>query len=158
MIVIRPAQVADVTHVASRLRLEDEREVMTSAGQPGTTVVPQSFKLSRECYTVWYVNEAALTSVPCALFGVCDGPDDVGIVWMLCTDDVRHCAMSLVRESEYWLNHMTRHYPRGLHARADARNDLHLRWCRLSGFYKTGSEQVNGFRFIHIHRMASTSV
>jgi hypothetical protein len=152
MILIRPATLADAQYVGARLRADDEREVQTSTGQPGTAVVPLAFQTSRECYTVWCANP--IPRFPIALFGVADNPKapSIGVVWFLGTEELRLKALSMIRESKPWLNHMSRLYPDGLHNIADKRNDLHLRWCQLTGFNLGLEVQVNGEAFIHIYR------
>lgn len=152
MIQVRPATLQDARFVGARLRVEDEREVNTATGRPGTEVVPLALHASSERYTVWHAG------TPVALAGVVPRTDGLGSVWMLCTDGVRFCALSLVSESRYWLDHMARAFPNGLTARADARNTAHLRWCKLMGFRELASEVVNGHRFIRIHKESRTNV
>lgn len=152
MIVVRPATLQDARFVGANLRVEDEREVNTSVGRPGSEVVPLAFHASSECYTVWHKGK------PVALSGVAPRADGLGSVWMLCTEDVRLCALSLVSESRHWLDHMARAFPNGLTARADARNTSHLRWCRLMGFKELSTEVVNGHPFIRIYKEARTNV
>lgn len=108
-------------------------------------MVPLSFALSRECHTVLYKD------VPCLLFGVADDPShDRGVIWLLATDNVRHCAVSLIKELRPWRDHLCRHYTLGLFSMADARNALHVRWAKLMGFTEQGSSLRNGHHFIHI--------
>lgn len=151
MILIRPASRRDAEIVGAALRPDDEREVQTSTGQPGTAVVPLAFDTSREVFTVWRVKDG-LPRYPIALFGVADHDGLTGIVWFLGTDHIRGCALSLIRESQHWLDHMSRHYPQGLHNIADRRNALHLRWCKLTGFNLLHSVKINGFPYTYIHR------
>lgn len=152
MILVRPATLEDARFVGAHLRVEDEREVRTSAGRPGSEVVPLSFRASSKCYTVWHNRK------PVALVGVVPRGMGYGTVWLLCTDDVRHCALSLISESRYWIDYLAKGFPKGLTARADARNGLHLRWCKLVGFKELSSEVVNGCRFIRIHKEQRTNV
>lgn len=152
MILIRPATLADAEYVGARLRADDEQEVQTSTGQPGTAVVPLAFQASKECYTVWCSNPTP--RFPIALFGVSTDPKapSLGIVWFLGTEELRTKGLAVIREAKPWLDYMSRHYPDGLHNIADTRNESHLRWCRLTGFDLGLEVQVKGFPFVHIYR------
>lgn len=150
MILIRPATMQDAEIIGTHLRPDDEREVQTSTGQPGAAVVPLALQTSREAYTVWRVI-AGLPRIPIAMFGVTNGTHGSGVVWFLGTDDIRSCSLAIVRESRKWLDHMSRHYV-GLYNFADLRNDLHIRWCKLTGFTLGDTTQLNGSPFVFIHR------
>ena len=154
MIVIRPATLEDAVWLSSRLRSDDRQEVETATGRSPQEIVPSSFRMSDECFTVRRVVEGKLLPDPVALFGV--APDlkapSRGIVWFLGTDAVRLCALSVIRESGYWLNHMSRRYAEGLYNYADSRNSLHVRWCQLTGFTLGTPLEMNGVPFIPIHR------
>lgn len=113
-----------------------------------------SFQLSEECFTIRRVEGEKILPDPVAIFGVCTDPTapQKGIVWLLGTREVRLCALSLMRESALWLNHMSRRYPQGLYNYADSRNDLHIRWCQLTGFTLADAIEIGGVPFHPIHR------
>lgn len=155
MIVIRPATREDAVWLSSRLRSEDKREVETATGLSPEEVVPFSFHMSeQECYTVRRVVDGRVAVDPVAIFGVTPDPtnDTLGIVWLLGTSDLRLCALSVVREAGYWLNHLARRYSGGLHNYADSRNSLHIRWSQLTGFTLGSPIEIRGAPFIPIHR------
>jgi hypothetical protein len=154
MIVIRPASDEDAVWLSSRLRSEDVQEVETATGRSPHEIVPLSFRLSDESYTVRRVVDGRIAVDPVAIFGACADPTNPlkGIVWFLGTRDVRLCALSLITESARWLNHMSRRYPQGLHNYADSRNSLHIRWCQLTGFELGETVEIHGVPFHPIHR------
>lgn len=145
---MRPATLEDATWLSSRLRSEDAQEVETSTGRKPEEVLPASFHASDECYTVRRVLDGKVLPNPVALFGVTSG----GIVWFLGSDEVRLCALSIVREAPAWLDYMSRRHPGGLWNYADSRNSLHVRWCYLTGFTLGEPASINGVSFYYIHR------
>jgi hypothetical protein len=150
LIEIRPARLGEAAYVGRNLREEDAREVFTATQRLPERVVVQSFKISRECLAVYRRG----LPVPVALFGVADDPhtEGLGVVWMLCTDEVLRVSKTIIRQAPQWLDTLSRHYPLGVHNYADLRNYHHVRWCRLSGFEELGSVDVAGHPFIHIYR------
>lgn len=152
MIVVRPALRSDAEWVGQHLRSEDEQEVRTVAGKldPALSVL-RAFDTAKECYAVY----PASLDKPCALFGVGNYLNTgYGIVWFLATDAAKGLGVSLLREANLWLDHLARHYMHGIFNYADARNTLHLRWCRLTGFTFGDTKIINGYPFRYIHRHA----
>lgn len=162
MIVIRPARLCDAEYLSTRLRDEDAREVETSTGQPAASVVPLSFSTSRESYAVFYIEPSgAVWQDPIGIFGVCDESThgrSYGVVWFLGTKDIARAPFSIVRESKHWLDYMSRHYSKGLIALADTRNDLHIRWCKRTGFQEISRLPHGGVEFALILRESPKSV
>jgi hypothetical protein len=150
MINVRPARIADAGFIGRNLRMEDEREVRAATGRAPSRVVAESFQLSRESYVVFRRGFPD----PYAIFGVADDPtvEGLGIVWMLCTDEVSRAPLDTFRAGHGWMDYLSRHYPLGMHNLAHKENLLHVRWCRLSGFAELGEVQHRGHPFIHIHR------
>ncbi len=153
MIVIRPALRSDAEWVGEHLRHEDAQEVRTVTGLNPALSVLRAYLLSFECYAVY---PATLGRKPCALFGVGgdSSTETLGVVWFLATDAARGLGVSLLREANYWLDHLARHFSGGIYNYADERNTLHLRWCRLTGFTLGDTIDINGYPFRHIHRLA----
>lgn len=146
-VTVRPASKDDAAYVGAHLRHEDEREVVTTLGLPGSVVVPMSFDVSRECFAVFCGN----SEQPCAVFGVADDPrSNYGAVWLLATDEIRKCALSFIPWAKLYLRHMARLYKAGLHAYADQRNALHIRWAKLVGCINDGTRLHAGHRFTHL--------
>lgn len=155
MIVIRPSTLVHAEWVGEHLRDADNTEVRTASDLKPSLSVLRAFALSSECFSIFRAERGRVSDRPCALFGVVPDTqrDGYGLVWFVATDDIKGAGISLLRESEGWLDYMTRSFPNGLHNFADMRNTLHIRWCVLSGF-KVTREPVNigGFPFQYIHR------
>lgn len=154
MIVVRPATLEDAVWLSSRLRSEDVREVETATGRSPLEIVPESFGISQECYTIRRVEAGKVLPDPIALFGVSTCPTDeaLGAVWLLGSRQLRLSALSVVSEAPLWLDHMSRRYAKGLYNFADLRNELHVRWCHLTGFELREVIDLNGFPFQLIFR------
>jgi hypothetical protein len=154
MIVIRPATLEDAVWLSSRLRSEDVREVRTATGRSPEEIVPASFRMSDECFTVRRVVDGKLLPDPVAIFGVSTHPADadLGAIWFLASKAAQLCALSLMREAPLWLDYMSRRYAKGLFNYADRRNSLHVRWCLLTGFQLLEHLEINGAPFQLIYR------
>ena len=151
-LIVTPATERQAESIGRNLRAADNLEVLTSSGgKEPAVVLRDSFRASKECYAIKIAHEGGM---PCAIFGVADDPtvEGLGVIWMLCTKAIERCPIALVKVALGWIDHMARHYPLGLHNIADARNDLHIRWAKLSGFTEVGAVELNGHRFIHIYR------
>ena len=147
---------AEAEWLGQNLRAEDAREIETASGLPATTVVPMSFTMARECYTIRLTDSnGKVDERPCAIFGVSDDPAfmDMGIMWLLGTDVIRRGALSIVREAPKWLDRFCALYPAGIHNIVDSRNDLHVRWLMLTGFDILDTPlMVKDVPFIHVIR------
>lgn len=154
MIVVRPASIEDAIWLSSRLRAEDVQEVETATGLSPQRIVPLCFQHSDECYTVRRVVDGRVAIDPVAIFGsrVDQADTSRGVIWLLGTPDIRLCALSMVREAGYWLNHMSRRFSKGLYNYADVRNTLHVRWCQLAGFTLGETVIIGGSPFHTIQR------
>lgn len=154
ILTIRPAQMAEAEWISTRLRPEDATEVQTATGMTPKEVLPVSLSLSQECYTVRLNRKFDVVDYPAAIFGLAPDPmsSKRGVVWMLCTPEIRHCTLALIRESGFWLDHFESLYPEGIHNYVDARNELHVRWCVLTGFKLGALYMRNGFPFHHAFR------
>lgn len=155
ILTMRPALLSDAEGIAVRLRPEDKREVETATGLPAAEVVPLSFQLSVEAYAMRLTNQQGkIEDDPTALFGVCGDPHEPerGVLWMVASSEIVRAPISFLREARHWLDHFSRLYPAGLHALADSRNGLHLRWLRLLSFQEIGTVSVRGHEFVHVFK------
>lgn len=153
VLTVRPATLGEAEWIGARLRPEDKLEVETGTGRPAAEVVPVSFSLCVEAYTVRLTNQRGIEPDPCVLFGLCAHPTiDLGVMWMVCTSEIHKAPFSVLREARFWIEHFQRLYPAGLTNLVDARNGLHLRWLKLLGFTEITEMQVNGHPFIQVFR------
>lgn len=149
---ITEAKREDAIWLSSRLRPEDVREIQSSTGRQPAEIVPLSFDLSEECFTVRLREGTDVI----ALYGVADDPNDpsMGIVWLLATPRMASISRPFLRIAPQLLDYLAGHYTRGLHNIVDARNLLHLRWLQKTGFVLLDEvRRRNGFNFLHAVRL-----
>lgn len=160
ILTFRPATQEDVEWIAPRLREEDSKEIWTSTGRSPEVIMPVSFAISSECYTIRLAKDGKVEQRPAVLCGVADDPVryGVGVMWLVATPDIRRGALSLLREAPHWLDHWQHHlYPGGLHNNVDSRNDQHVRWLRYLGFECDQTVDINGVPFYHMQRLKRES-
>lgn len=156
MILIRPSTQADAFYVGLNLRPDDEQEVRTASGKEPVMAMLESFDHSTLCFTVWEVWDGSAVRGPIGMFGVV--PDDTlenGLVWFLGTNDVERHSLAVFREAPLWLDFMASWFPTGrLFSYADARNKLHVGWCKAMGFALRPEHDklIRNQRFLYIER------
>lgn len=136
VLTIRPATLEDAQWLSTNLREDDVREIETASGRSPQEVVPLSFRVSSECYTIRFTDSTGrIEDKPVAIFGVSSDPEPGwGVMWLLGTTGIRRGSLSIIREATKWLDHWNEKYPKGIHNIVDTRNDLHVRWLQLMGF------------------------
>lgn len=152
LIRITPANREDAIWLSSRLRPEDTREIIASTGRQPAEIVPLSFDLSEECFTV----RSQHCDEPIAIYGVADDPNDtsMGVVWLLATPRMSSISRSFLRTAPKLLDYLAAHYTRGLHNIVDGRNVLHLRWLQKTGFVLLDEvRRRSGVNFLHAVRL-----
>lgn len=156
MIKVRPAVCKDAANLAPRLRKADLQEIKANLGLDPLILLDRGIKESDPCYSV--VNES---DTPLALFGVVPdtGDEEVGLVWLLASDELEHHPFFVLRNTRKWVDILHRQY-RMLWNHIDARNEMHIRWLRWSGFTllrrveKYGVEQRPFYEFEKIREAA----
>jgi len=130
MIKVRPALSRDAASLAPRLRKADLQEIKANLGEDPLVLLEKGIAESSFCNAV--VNE---DDRPLALFGVVPdmGDADVGLIWLLASDELAAHPFFLLRNSRKWVDILQRQY-RVLWNHIDARNELHIRWLKWSGF------------------------
>lgn len=137
MIRITPAQAWEADWLASHLRREDAAELEAATrGRTAAEVVPEAFRLSRQCLSIRAALQDSPELNPCAMFGVCDNPQlpQWGVVWLLATPRVALVKTSVMKVAPHWLDEFARAYEFGLNCLVDSRNGLHLRWILKNRF------------------------
>lgn len=144
---IRPASREEAIWFSSRLRPEDRSEIEAASGQGPETILPLSFDVSDECYTIRIDPHGD----PISIYGMVPDrrQEGVGVIWLLATPEVRRASLALLREVPYWLNAWALKYPNGIHNIVDSRNQLHVRWLKLMGFTITNEITM----YHHGHRV-----
>lgn len=130
MIQIRPVKLADVNQLAPKLRVADIQEIKAAIGEDPGDVLERNVGWSDPCYAVVDGEDA-----PIALFGAVPevNDPDLGIVWLLASDELIKHHFFIARNSRAWVAEMHRRY-RVLWNCVDARNEVHIRWLKWCGF------------------------
>jgi hypothetical protein len=147
--VLRGARAADVDGLAGRLRASDLRELEASHGLRPRDALEMGLHLSRAPRTVELPDGR-----PAGMFGVVPqrGAPDVGVVWMLGSDE-------LVLNATWFLRMTARELPRqvaGLswaHNLVDERNRQTLGWLFWLGFHVADRQAQYGragLPFLHV--------
>lgn len=156
IIEIRPGRLVDANEVARNLRSADLQEIRANLGEDPLTVLRKGIAESDPCYAVVDQEDRAF-----ALFGVVPdtGDADVGLVWLLASDELAEHPFFVLRNTRKWVEILQRRY-RVLWNHIDARNELHIRWLRWSGFTllrrieKYGVEQRPFYEFERVRESA----
>jgi hypothetical protein len=129
MLQIRPADLADAVALAPRLRAADRREIEAGLAKSADGVLRYGVLASDPCHAV--VEDGTVL----ALFGVVPkaSAPDVGVVWLLASEELAAHALSIVRSSKTWIARLQERF-RVLTNFVDARNEVHIRWLQWCGF------------------------
>ena len=138
MLLFETATRKDAVWISTRLREADRQEVAAATGEQPETAVPFSFDISQECWMIRPAVSASGSADPFAIFGTVaagkvNGAKDVGIIWMLATDEIDNNAVAFARISRYWARRLLEPYDLTTNYVWN-KNRKHLRWIRWAGF------------------------
>lgn len=146
---IRPLQKGDVTELSITMRQEDRDEIMHSSGSSPLSALVTGVSLSSSVHTIEWDGRVV------AIFGVCGTPGhEVGVPWMLGTDDIQRCRKSLLRGCRAVVDGYTKDFPYLTNA-CWSKNVVHIDWIKWLGFTFEGSDLRNGETFLHFHRRSN---
>ena len=127
---IRAARYDDAAIIAPLLREADKREIKSSSGFSPEMALKMSYSQSDETSIACRPDGS-----PLAIFGI--GPNhnspEVGIPWMVGTDEMTKYSIPLVRDARKWVERHLNTYTI-LTNYVDSRNIVHLKWLRHIGF------------------------
>ena len=131
------------------LRAQDVAEVTASGERDATSALVLSVLQSDP-----YVFTILAYGVPCAIFGVAGSGEDelTGHPWMLGTDRTLSIARDLIVQTPYWVEFLSRIYPR-LTNLVSKENTVSLRWLARMGFEFGEDVDVNGTPFVEFHNV-----
>lgn len=149
---VRPATLEDIEMLAPRLRTADVEEVRAAIGFYSVAYLTQAYLASDPCY-VMVGEEGELVGI----YGVVPNPVQLnsGAVWMHCTDDLVKYPFQFLRRCRAEINALHDDYEL-LFNFIDARNTVHVKWLRWSGFkfinyhQNYGKEQRPFYEFVRI--------
>lgn len=148
----RPSLPSDPWELAPRLRDEDAREVKLASGHTPLESLIDGFELSEQCFSIVQDRGPIV-----AMFGLApaEGAPEVGVVWMLCADEVPKASVTILRQMVPFLDHFHRRYPILTNCVWEG-NPLHLKWCLHAGFkalQRVENYRDSGQPFIEIARV-----
>lgn len=152
MTTIRPATIEDAISLAPRLRKADLEELRATTDKTPEAVLLESVGEGLETYS------AEQDGVVVALFGIDRFPNmdpDEAVVWMVGSDEAVKNKHDFLRAAREFLNSAHQRFPL-LWNVIDARNTVHIKWLKRSGFIairrheRLGVEQRPFFEFVRI--------
>lgn len=144
----RQAGFGDVFDLAPRMRQADVDEVLARSGRDPKDALLAGLRNSDPALTLVGAEGEVV-----GMAGVVPGAPGRGAPWMLCSDEIKRYAPTLVREGRKLIADWLRRYGTLMNF-VDARNTVHIRWLELMGF-KLGPAAplgVNGELFLPFYR------
>jgi hypothetical protein len=127
---VRTATISDAAALGPNLRAADRNELAALTKQSPVSVIEDGINDSEYAYTVCLRDG----DNPCAIFGVNDSGDtDLGIIWMLGTDDLFRIALKFLRNSKWWVNELHKKH-KILFNVIDSRQTVYIKWLKWLGF------------------------
>ena len=147
---VREAFAEDCYDLAGRLRQSDLDELTAAGRSSALEALMEGFYISDKCYVCCADGE------PIAMFGAwsTEAEPEVGLVWMLGTDEIEKNGTKIIRLSKIWLSKICEPYRVATNL-IDARNITHLRWLEFLGcelleeWPNFGPEKKMFYRFIY---------
>lgn len=127
--VMRPATAADARYLATRLRASDLAEVKAVYDDPHAALL-EAITGSEICH-VGEIGGQPVVIVGCAKSA--DRPLDVGVPWLLGTDELTRRPGALTKLGRAYLALFRERWPTLLNF-VDARNTASIRWLKRLGF------------------------
>lgn len=125
---VLPTTLADISELEANIRPEDRREAEEVGLCPVLHSIAACAFESRPCYTI-----KSLSGQLGGILGAIPDGRGGGMVWMLGTTLIERHSIAFLRGSREVLADLHARYPL-LYNRADARNEVHLKWLRWLGF------------------------
>lgn len=142
----RPTKLIDCLQLSITMREEDRWEIWHAARSTPVDALTRGFEQSKKCWTVVWQGK------PIAIFGVC-GDGDVGVPWMLASDDLKNIKKEFLAECHKYVDEMQGDY-KLLANLAWSKNTVHLRWLKWLGFTLMEPQPFgpDGELFIYFYR------
>ena len=134
MLVLDTATRKSAVWISTRLREVDNQEVAAATGAKPKDAVPLSFDISRECFMIrpsGADNPFAIVGTVAA--GAVRGEKNIGVIWMLATDEIEDNAFAFARFSNPLAVRLLEPYDATMNY-VWSKNERHLRWLKWAGF------------------------
>lgn len=154
-IVLRQATLQDCWSLGTKLREADKAEVKASSGRLPTTALMSAWNNSDLPLTIYAEDDRE--SIRVGMWGVVPDLSEpmAGAIWMMAAPELRLAKHSFLRVSRGYVDVLNRRYP-VLFNTVDARNTVHLKWLRWTGFTfiqrheRYGHEQRPFYEFVRV--------
>ena len=146
---IRLATEEDIPRVAQDMRKADKAEIMAAASLGPEEALRGGYEASEPCYAV------VLDEKPIALFGVAPVDSDIGVIWLLGTDDITKNPVTFMKRSKKILPLLIHPYKMVCNV-VDKNNTVHVNWISKMGFsfireIQHGPKQLPFYEFARIN-------
>jgi hypothetical protein len=140
---VRKATDEDIRSISPRLRQEDVEEIYASTGMSPLNCLEMTKTLPapESLHGMWV---GVKNDIPEIIFGLVHATDELGVPWMMCTDELKRSPKEFVRLCKKWVQGFSRMYP-VLRNYVYAKNELHIRWLKWCGFEFTKLHESHGF-------------
>jgi hypothetical protein len=143
--------VPDCYYIASRLREHDKKDVKAAGLEPHRALL-DGYIYSSDLRTICLPD-----GTPAAMFGVAPIKADglnIGSIWLLGTDELVKYRWKFLRESRYWLRHMSVGFDLLCNC-VHRDNTEHIRWIRWLGFSFLRHTESHGEPIIEFAKITS---
>ena len=136
--VVRPAKPGDGDAIGPNLRKADLIEVRAhSTEDPAKLLENAIVDYKNTTYTI------DVKGLPIAMFGVVPYQENVGVIWLVGTDEMVKVKIPFLRNCRFWLDALSGLYP-VLFNVVSKENKLHITWLKWMGFEFTKEHQEYG--------------
>lgn len=137
---VRAATLEDIKDLAPRLREADKAEIFASTGMTPEECL--EFSLTLPSVGIWV---GIYDGRPELIFGLThSGDPDVGIPWMVATDEVTKNPKPFLQYCGMWIDGFSKQFP-VLRNFVHAENAVHIRWLKRCGFEFVKLHEKHGY-------------
>lgn len=124
---VRAPTFQDCIELSKTMREEDKREIWHYARLSPLNSLIEGLHYSDRCWTVEWNGSVV------AMFGVVREEEDVGVPWMLASEDLKKIKKSFLRECHQYVERMFDGF-QVLKNCAWSQNNIHIQWLKWLGF------------------------
>lgn len=124
----RPAKILDIAELAPKIREQDKIEIFHSHGMTPAEGLKFSLERAQEANSIVSDDGKII-----GMFGVGEFTPNIGIPWLLGTDELPKIAREFIPESRAWIDRVHAHYD-VLFNFVYAGNTTSIRWLKWLGF------------------------
>ena len=136
--VIRPSQKGDGVSIGPRLRKADLIEVKAHSTEDPSKLLENT--INEHPNTTYTIEVKGLAI---AMFGVVPYQENIGVIWLVGTDEMVKVKIPFLRNCRFWLDALSGLYP-VLFNVVSKENKLHITWLKWMGFEFTKEHKEYG--------------